>query len=395
MIASDFALLTSTVLLLAPLAALYAADSPATNDRSPNKQGNQLMQDPSFEMCPSGVLPSTSANATWEVQRTGREAIRDRLVVACVDDEAKARSGKKCLLLSIPKETIGFEFVTVGQRLRLAAGKEYEASVWVRWVGGPDNPPPGAKPSPACPSAIVSFWARHRDGKGAFAGRDEWIFDNQWHKLAFPFCATDPDYPTLVYVSLLPNQKPAETTVLLDDFGLAAMDAQAEGESRSGNIVEDSGFDAQRIGEIIPPWNFVNRGGTNISVAACGTGPQRCVTLQMSKDTSNFESAQLRQYLDLRRGVRYDVSCRMRWDNFAPDAPVPIVNYGIYHEGSRTWYGPVDQVLERNGEWNTYRFSHIPPFGGRWRLYAQLNGWGNFGRAVAVSLQDFTCAPAK
>jgi hypothetical protein len=384
-----------TFLPLGPLAVLHPDDSPATNDSLPNKQVNQLMYDPGFEMCSSGLLASTGANATWEVQRVGREAIRERLVVACVDDEAQARSGRKCLLLSIPKETVGFEFVTVGQRLRLAACKEYEASVWVRWVGGPDSPPPDASPSPACRSAIVSFWARHRDGKGAFAGRDEWLFVNQWRKLAFRFCATDPDSPTLVYVSLLPNQKPVETTVLLDNFELAAMDAPAESESRSGNIVEDSGFDAQRIGGLIPPWSFVNRGGTNISVAARGTGVQRCVTLQMPKGTSNFESAQLWQYLDLRRGVRYEVSCRMRWDNFAPDAPAPIVNYGIYHDESRTWYGPVDQALERNGEWNTYRFAHIPPFGGRWKLYTQLNGWGNFGHAVVVSLKDFTCAPAR
>ncbi len=73
----------------------------------------------------------------------------------------------------------------------------------------------------------------------------------------------------------------------------------------------------------------------------------------------------------------------------------PIVNYGVYHEASRTWYGPVDQVLEKNAEWGTYRFAHIPPLAGRWKLYVQLNGWGNFGRAVTAPLDDFTCTPAK
>jgi hypothetical protein len=383
------------LLLLAPLAMLRAADSRATKDIPPNKQTSQLMQDSSFEAWPSGSLSSTDANAVWEVQRTGRAAIRDRLVVGCVDDEAKVRSGRKCLSLSIPKQTVGFEFVTVGQRLQLAAGKEYEAAAWVRWVGGPDDPPAGASTPSAHPSAIVSFWARHRDGRGAFAGRDEWLRDNRWHKLAFRFCATDPDQRTLVYVSLLPNQKPADTTVLLDDFELAAVDAAAETESRTGNIAEDSGFDARQTDRIVPPWSFANMGGTNISARIDGTDGQRRVTLRMPKGTSNFESAQLWQHLDLRRGVRYEVSCRMRWNNFTSDAKAPIVNYGIYHEGSRTWYGPVDQVLEKNAEWNTYRFAHIPPFGGRWKLYAQLNGWGNFGRAVAVSLDDFTCTPAK
>jgi len=99
---------------------------------------------------------------------------------------------------------------------------------------------------------------------------------------------TDPDQRTLVYVSLLPNQEPADTKVLLDDFELAVVDAPAESESRSGNIVEDSGFDAQRTGGIISPWTFLNRAGTNISVEVGGTDAERCVTLQMSKGTSNF-----------------------------------------------------------------------------------------------------------
>jgi hypothetical protein len=382
-------------LLLVPLAALNGGDLPVSKDGTPNGQASQLMQDSSFEACPSGTLAGTGASAAWEVQRTGREAIRDRLVVTCVEDEAKAKSGRRCLALSIPKETVGFEFVTVGQRLRLAAGKEYVASVWVRWPGGPDEPPAGASATPAHRSAIVSFWARHRDNKGAFAGRDVWLFDNRWHKLEFRFCATDPDQRTFVYVSLLPNQKPAETTVLVDDFEVAAADAPAETESRPGNIVGDSGFEAQRAGRIVLPWHFVNRGGTNIAVTASGPGGQKCVTLQMPKGTSNFESAQIWQHLDLRRGVRYEVSCRIRWDNFAPNAPAPIVNYGIYHEASRTWYGPVDQVLEKTDGWNTYRFAHIPALAGPWKLYVQINGWGNFGRAVAISFEDFTCTPAK
>ncbi|MCX7886438.1 MAG: hypothetical protein N3B01_04145 [Verrucomicrobiae bacterium] len=342
----------------------------------------QLMQDPGFE---AGLAPA------WEVQRTGRKVIQDRLVVTCLEDKTKARSGRKCLLLSIPKETVGFEFVTVGQRLRLEASKQYEASVWVRWPDGPDEAPVGVSPVSGHRSAIVSFWARHRDGKGAFAGRDEWLFDNRWHKLSFRFCATDPDERTLVYVSLLPNQKPVATTLLVDDFELTAVDVSAEPEARTGNIVDDPGFDAQRAGNIVAPWSFRNVGGTNI-VATARDG---FVTLQMPEGTSNFESAQLWQHVTLRRGVRYEISCRMRWDNFAPDVPAPIVNYGIFHEPSRTWYGPVDQVLEKNANWNTYRFAHIPPYGGQWRLYVQLNGWGNFGRAVAVSVDDFPCLPPK
>ena len=373
---------------------LQATDTPTVADEAAKGHATQLMRDSSFEGCPSGLLASTGDNRGWEVQSIGRKTIQEQLVVACVEDEAKARSGNKCLSLSIPKETEGFEFVTVGQRLGLEAGKVYEASVWVRWPDGPATAPKDARASPAHRSAIVSFWARHRDGRGGFAGRDEWLFDSRWHKLAFRFCATDPDQRTLVYVSLLPNQKPAETTVLLDDFELATADALAETESRCGNLAADSGFEDQQPGRIALPWSFASMGGTNISAGIGGTEAGRWVTLRMPAGTTNFESAQLWQYLELRHGVRYDVSCRMRWDNFAPDVATPIVNYGIYHEASRTWYGPVDQVLQRNAEWNTYRFAHIPPVGGRWKLYVQLNGWGNFSRAVTVSLDEFTCTPA-
>ena len=384
-----------TVLLLVPLVTLQAADSARGTDAPAGDRLRQLMRDTSFEACPSGSLANANGDDAWEVQRTGRTAIRDRLVAACIEDEAKARSGRKCLFLSIPTDTVGFEFVTVGRRLQLAARKEYEASLCARWVGGPNDAPAGAGATSATASAIVSFWARDRDGKGSFAGRDVWLFDNRWHKLAFRFCATDPEQRTFVYVSLLPNQKPADTTVLVDDFELVESDAPAEAESRSGNLIGDSGFDAQRTGGIVPPWNFATRGGTSISVEVGGTDERRCVTLKMPQGTSNFESAQLWQHVNLRRGTRYEISCRMRWDNFAPDAPAPIVNYGVYHEGSRVWYGPIDQTLEKNPDWNTYRFAHIPPLDGQWKLYVQLNGWGNFGRAVAVSLDDFTCAPAK
>lgn len=378
-------------LLLTPLAELHCSDLPAGQD---GQQPSQLMQDSQFEKCPSGTLANTGANAVWEIQRKGRAAIQDRLVVACVEDELQAKSGRKCLALSLPQETVGFEFVTVGQRLRLAAGKEYVASVWVRWAGGPVQAPADANATSAHPSAIVSFWARHRDGKGEFAGRDVWLFDNRWQKLEFRFCVTDPDQRTLVYVSLLPNQKPAATTVLVDDFELTAADSPAETEPRSGNLVEDSGFHAQQPGRIDLPWSFARTGGSNVSAEVRNSGGTPCLALGMREGTSNFESGQLWQHLDLRRGVRYEIRCRMRWDNFSPDLPAPIVNYGIYHAASRTWYGPVDQVLEKTAGWSTYRFAHIPPFGGRWKLYVQLNGWGNFGRPIAVSLEDFACTPA-
>jgi len=72
------------------------------------------------------------------------------------------------------------------------------------------------------------------------------------------------------------------------------------------------------------------------------------------------------------------------------------VNYGIFHEASRTWHGPVDRVLDKTSEWRTYRFAHIPPpYGGTWKLYVQLNGWGNFGDGISVSIAEISRKPSR
>ena len=43
--------------------------------------------------------------------------------------------------------------------------------------------------------------------------------------------------------------------------------------------------------------------------------------------------------------------------------------------------------------WRTYRFIHIPAHSGPWKVYVQLNGWGNFGFPVTVSVDDLGCNP--
>ena len=374
-----------------PLLAL-ALLAPPGRQEGPQRR----MTDSGFEALSAGPLATTGpVNTGWEVQRHGRDAILDRLSVACVEDPTAAKSGRKCLSLSIPKDTVGFEFVTVGQRHALPAGRALEASVWVRWAGGPEAAPPGASATSGHPSAIVSFWARHRDETGDFAGRDEWLFDGRWTRLSFRFRATDPGLRTLVYVSLLPNQAPADTTVLMDDFELTASAGRAEPEGREGELVQDAGFDGQKSGAAAPPWYFANLGGKGISGAVAGEAGRQIFTLAMGPGTTNYESAQLWQHVELREGVRYEIAARVRWDNFAPDAPPPILNYGIFNDATRTWYGPVDQVLEKSADWKVYRFPHVPPAGGPWKLYVQLNGWGNFGKGVRLSVDEISCRPAR
>ena len=387
-------MMTSTRHILAGLLAAACLVATAASRAADPAAAADGWLDASFEQMAPGIIAATGRRSEgWEIQRTGRDAIRERLRAVVLADPVKAHAGSQCAALSIPAETHGFEFVTLGQRVRLEAGKEYEAAVWVRWPEGPDTAPKHAGATSGHRSAIVSFWARHRDGAGGFAGRDEWLFDNQWRKLSFRVRATDPAERTLVYVSLLPNQKPAETTVLVDDFTLNDLPGDMEKETRAGSLTQDADFSAQKPGDIAPPWYFANMGGKGIKGKVVEAEGNKFITMEMGKATSNFESAQMWQHIVLREGARYEVSCRMRWDNFATNFPVPIVNFGIYHDDTRTWYGPVDQTLEKTAEWRTYRFTHIPPHAGPWKLYVQLNGWGNFGNRVTVSLDDLQCAP--
>ena len=373
------------------LAMVAAGAFPAAG--APRPVGAAGWHDSGFESVGLGALAETGrVEGGWEVQKIGRELLRPRLRVECVGAVAGPKCGKQCVALAIPADTIGFEFVTVGQRVQLATGVEYEASAWVRWPDGPNLAPVGAGPTSTHRSAIVSFWARHRDGTGDFAGRDEWLFDNQWHRLTFRFRATDPKQATLVYVSLLPNQTQAATAVLLDEFVLRELaHEQVEPETRIGNLALDPDFSSQKEGAVSPPWYCASGQAVRGEVVAGDNSTH--FRLTMNRATSNFESAQLWQHVALREGARYEISCRIRWDKLSSEAAAPIVNFGIYHDESRTWYGPVDQVLERIGEWRTYRFIHIPPYPGPWKLYVQLNGWGNFGRPVNVSVDDLVCAP--
>lgn len=341
------------------------------------------------------MLDETRRAGGWEIQKTGRDEIRKRLSATIIADAAAAKSGHQCVELALPADTVGFEWVTIGRRFQPDADREYDASVWVRWADGPDDAPVKAGSTSGRRSAIVSFWARHRNNRGEFAGRDEWLLDNRWHQLKFRFRATGaPGEATFVYVSLLPNQTPAATRVLVDDFFLNESIEPPEVDARVGCISGDPDFSAQTGSGIVPPWKYDTMGGAGITCVPEGAGGGRHVAMRMKKGTSNYESAQLCQQVELREGVRYMISCRIRLDTHTPAmrAP-PIVNFGIFHQASHTWYGPVDQRLERSGDWCTYRYEHVAPYPGQWKLYVQLNGWGNFGDAVGISVDDFTCTP--
>jgi hypothetical protein len=214
--------------------------------------------------------------------------------------------------------------------------------------------------------------------------------------LTIRFRPTDPDQKTLVYVSLLPNQTPRETTVLVDDFTLTESQALATAAKNQEQLVVDGGFATPGPGKIgFGTWSFANIGGTQIRGEVAEEKGERFFRIAMDKNTPNYESAQLWQMLTLEKGARYEVQCRMRWDNNPEGQTTPIVSYGMYHEDTNTWYGPIDQHLKESQDWETYTFVHIPPYEGGWKLYVQLNGWGNFGNPLTVSLDDFSCRSAR
>ena len=200
------------------------------------------------------------------------------------------------------------------------------------------------------PSAIVSFWARHQEAAGEFAGRDVWLFDREWKKLTFRFRATHPEQRTFVYVSLLPNQSPRQTTVYVDDFTLTERrEALTEPEKRS-ELIADGEFTELKAGPLglAMPWSFANLGGTSIIGEVIQESGGNCFRIKMNENTTNYESAQLWQRTRLEKGVRYKVSCRLRWDSYNQGESNLIVNLGMYHEETNTWYGPIDQNLRND-----------------------------------------------
>jgi hypothetical protein len=351
---------------------------------TPLASQGQEMIDPGFESVPVGALASTGKmDNGWEVQRTGRDEIKDNLRVQVIDDTKQSHAGAKCVELTIPADTEGFEFVTIGQRLSLKAETEYEASVWVRW----SNPS-----SDETSNAIVSFWIRDRDGKGHFSGRDVWLRDRKWTNIKFRFRPTDVSEKSLLYVSLLPNQKPTQTTLLVDDFTIHSTDdlSATKTETRIGNMIVSPNFETTQSA-LDPPWYFTNLNGKSIQGELIDNERGNHFHITMPKATGNFESAQLWQHLHLVEGQRYRINGKIRWDNFSPKAKSPIVNFGIYKKKTNTWYGPVDQILNRTGEFENYTFDHIATETGPWKIYTQLNGWGNFGSRVSITIQEVTC----
>ncbi|NLH99661.1 MAG: hypothetical protein GX446_09245, partial [Chthonomonadales bacterium] len=334
----------------------------------------QWMVDAGFEKLKPGALEAASPNTGWEVQRVGREMISGLLRVECVRDPRASRSGNQCVSLSIPGNTEGFEYVTLGQRIPIDSGCVYSVSAWVRWADGPVEAPKGASRTSGHRSAVVSFWSRFANGAGAFAGRDVWLFDNRWRRLSYRFCVPDASDRALVYLSLLPNQRPVATTVMVDDFTLTSLPMPKVRRTIDEHVTHDASLSSQSGRTLTSPWSFASMGGPHIRHSVCEEDGNRFVRFTMPDSTPGTVSAQMFQSVGLRAGAHYEVSCRIRWENCAHSDRAPIANFGLYHERSDTWYGPVDIALDPTAEWRTYRFTHVPPSDGVYKLYVGVNG---------------------
>ncbi len=347
----------------------------------------QHLIDPDFELMAAGdLLPTGKMDAGWEIQKTGREKIKDRLRISVIDDSNRAHAGANCIELAVPAETEGFEFVSVGQRLTLRTNTEYVASVWVRWISESSDPQS---------NAIVSFWMRDRDGNGHFAGRDVWLRDHEWTQLQFPFRPNDISDKLFLYVSLLPNQKPVATELLIDDFTVRAVvdSVIANADERKGNLIVNPRFQTKKSATLDAPWYFASSNGQSILGKLLESEQGNSFSMAIPDATSNFDSGNLWQHVHMVEGQRYRIQASIRWDDFSPENKPPIVNYGVYKEETNTWYGPIDQTLAQSGQFETYTFDHIATATGPWMIYTRLNGWGNFGNPVSITIGEFSCEP--
>lgn len=348
---------------------------------SPAAAATSLLADAGFEDGSLGAM--SDANSAWEVQRDGASTAGFLIDRIAGTGPRAPRAGSRCCLMSLPLGAVpsAFDHVTIGQRLTLQANVIYEASAWVKWVNT-DN---------GNDSAIISFWARHQADK-TFAGKDVWLRNGDWKQLTYRFLAVRPEQPVFVYLSLLPHQIPRRTDILVDEFTLTAVETVTPQALTPGELLTDGGFEAQTVGQAPSGAWALHRGGPGLSATVQDQGGSKVVRLGIPADTDNFTEVRLEQYVTLRKGAQYDISCRMRWNNFPGGGKTGIANWMLYHAGSDTWYGPIDHVL-RHSDWHDVPFIHGAPYSGSYKLYVQVFGWGNFGQAMDLSYDDFTVKP--
>jgi hypothetical protein len=342
---------------------------------SSNINVNNILTDTGFENGINGELYSN--NSDWEVQRTGSDT--SKFIVNRIESSESAFSGKKYCFMSLPKsaDASKFEHITIGQLRKLEAGKIYEATIWVKWV----NTKNGNS------TAIISFWAQHMEDK-TFAGKDCWLKNGEWTKLSFRFMAVKPNEPTFIYVSLLPHQTPQTTEILVDEFTCEIAETLSNIDSLNDTMVLKENFENE-IGGTIPskPWELTNPDKMVTGIIEQNNG-NKFVTIKMPPKTNNYTAARLMRKINLSKGVLYDVNMSLKWNNSLLGYNSGIVNVGIYHTSSNTWWGPIDHIV-KDGDWHDIPFLHGATYDGEYELYIQVFGWGNFGQPMDVSCDNF------
>jgi hypothetical protein len=340
-----------------------------------------LFRDSGFNRGKLGAM--TSHNSEWEVQRNGANTAQFVVTRVSLPTASNRDNRAAKMVLPLSANPRAFDSVTIGQRLRLEQGIVYEAKARVRWINTQNR----------ARSAIISFWTQHQADK-SFAGKDVWLRDGEWQDISYRFTATNPQAESLVYLSLLPNQIPARTEILVDRFRVQPVEEMQEvpdfkNNPTSKNLISDADFSQSEAG-VRPglPWQLSN-GGNGTLGRIEELGRNKYCRLFLPAGTNNFTAVKIGQSVNLTKGSMYSIGADFNWNNKRASSDTAIVNFMVYHAQSGTWWGPIDHILTEGG-WHRKTFRHGAPYAGEYELYVQAFGWGNFGEPLDVSVDNFS-----
>ncbi|MEM9562069.1 MAG: hypothetical protein AAGA93_05600 [Actinomycetota bacterium] len=354
------------VLLLCLASVGLVATTAEANDK------RLLNDDPGFERglqaWETYIAPSLRGQAVIETitgpdVRFGDRSLRMRLPASAQDNQR--------------------DWIRVGQRLDLDAGREYELSAAVRW-NNPGN---------RLPTAIVSAWCLHADG--GYSGYDEFITvaevdasagRNGYLPIRFNF-SPGRTGESLCYLALLTHQNENldATEILVDAFRISELGARPTGvDPRTGNLLVDGDFDARSGANPGPAWSRTHwnpervRGLGNRIVGE--TNPKLRLTLpeNIAGELNNTWTGRY-QTVSLKAGVTYELSAMI--DRNGPGNGVAtIVNMYAYLPPTggnpEQWIGSIDYKFTTEAR-HPYDQTFTPTVDGDYQITTRVFGWGN------------------
>jgi hypothetical protein len=358
----------------------------------------QLLRDPGFERIPLGPLPDPTG--IWSVSRARNvpNIYVNGASTLTVDRTPPRRFLTRQVLLSIPGNAS-----KVSSHAGIAAAIAgcnktnvvYEVSADVRWMNAALNI-----------TAVLSLWAVHPgtvDANGlSFSGVDYWIANSTWNRYAFRFMLPNRKQlgkPPSVILTLHPNQTPRLTTLRIDNVRVTEACAlgRTSGPPDPTEMLLYGTFDGLPLGTVEDNSTYfdVQHLESNAVTAAivqdAANASNQMMQMVLPAGNTNYDVKQVGEIVTLHMGTRYNVSACMR-RNSDPTGPA-IVNFRMQSVATGVWYGRVDQILPADDQWHTHWYVVGIPETGPYLVSLQLNGWGNYGRELDVSFDDFSCRP--